>query len=165
MMENLLLGVDDTASVVKYDLKGSRRNRYITGRKDGKVTLDNNFIFDMKSRPLPMQYQMKRMMQIAINNDSLYLAKHSIIDYSLFVAIDRDKKTVRVGLIDYVQHYTFKKVLESKVKQATSEIEPTIISPDAYKKRFRTAMDKYFIALVPDKNTDLQSIVEKILKR
>jgi len=100
------------------------------------------------------------MLQIAINNDSLYLAKHSIIDYSLFVAINPINKTVRVGIIDYIQQYTFKKVMESAVKSATSTEDPTIISPDAYKKRFRLAMDKYFIALVPDKNADLQKIVD-----
>ena len=101
-MENLLLGIEDQSNILKYDLKGSRRNRYILGRKEGKVTLDNNFIQDMRSRPLPMQYQMKRMLQIAVNNDSLYLAKHSVIDYSLFVAINREKKTLRVGIIDYI---------------------------------------------------------------
>ena len=32
VMENLLIGVDD--SCVRYDLKGSRRNRYITKKAD-----------------------------------------------------------------------------------------------------------------------------------
>jgi 1-phosphatidylinositol-3-phosphate 5-kinase len=101
MMENLLLGVDESETI-KYDLKGSRRNRYSVGNRDGKVTLDNNFLKDMRSRPIPMQYQMRRMLQIAINNDALYLSKHSIIDYSLFVAINPIKKTIRVGIIDYI---------------------------------------------------------------
>jgi hypothetical protein len=50
--------------------------------------------------------------------------------------------------------------MESAIKQATSVEDPTIISPDNYKKRFRLAMDKYFIALVPDKNANLQTIVD-----
>ena len=45
---------------------------------------------------------MKRMLKIAIANDSLYLTKHSIIDYSLFVIIDPQRMTVRVGIIDYI---------------------------------------------------------------
>jgi hypothetical protein len=42
LMENLLLGVDE--NVIKYDLKGSRRNRYIKEKYPGRVTLDNNFL-------------------------------------------------------------------------------------------------------------------------
>lgn len=56
---------------------------------------------------------MKRLLKIAIANDSIYLTKHSIIDYSMFVIIDPERKTVRVGIIDYIQHYTFEKELES----------------------------------------------------
>jgi 1-phosphatidylinositol-3-phosphate 5-kinase len=101
-MENVNLNVEEGA--VKYDLKGSRRNRYIfpKDKKEGRVTLDNNFLQDTRSMPIPMQYQMKRMLQIAISNDSLYLSKHSIIDYSLFVVINPIKKTIRVGIIDYI---------------------------------------------------------------
>jgi 1-phosphatidylinositol-3-phosphate 5-kinase len=117
----------------------------------------------MRSRPISMQYQMKRMLQIAINNDSLYLSKHSIIDYSLFVAINPIKKTVRVGIIDYIQNYTIKKVIESTFKSVTSKQDPTIINPDAYKERFRTAMDMYFIAIPPDMNSNLQTLIAKIL--
>ena len=75
MMENLLLGVNDKI-VKKYDLKGSKRNRYIANAKEGHVTLDNNYLYDMRSRPIPMQYSCKRLFKIALANDSLYLAKH-----------------------------------------------------------------------------------------
>ena len=49
-----------------------------------------------------MQYSMKRLLKIAIANDSLYLTKHSIIDYSMLVIINPEKKTVRLGIIDYI---------------------------------------------------------------
>jgi len=55
LMENLLLNVDNDVSI-KYDLKGSKRNRYIPRSKQQQVTLDNNFLFDRGSRPIPMQY-------------------------------------------------------------------------------------------------------------
>lgn len=100
-MENLLLGIDDKVSI-KYDLKGSRRNRFIARAKPQQVTLDNNFLFDRKSRPITMHHSMKRLLKIAIANDSLYLTKHSIIDYSMFVIINPVKKTVRLGIIDYI---------------------------------------------------------------
>lgn len=45
---------------------------------------------------------MKRLLSVAIQNDSLYLSKHSIIDYSMFVIINPITKTVRLGIIDYV---------------------------------------------------------------
>lgn len=76
---------------------------------------------------------MKRLLSVAIQNDSLYLSKHSIIDYSMFVIINRITKTVRLGIIDYVQQYTIDKTLESYLKQTISSEEPTIISPDLYK--------------------------------
>jgi 1-phosphatidylinositol-3-phosphate 5-kinase len=103
VMENLLIGVDE--GCVRYDLKGSRRNRYITKKSDqpNQVTLDFNFLQDMKSRPIPLQYSMKRILNLAIHNDSLYLSKQSIIDYSMFVIINHQKKTVRLGIIDYIQ--------------------------------------------------------------
>ena len=45
MMENLLLGVDESVAI-KYDLKGSKRNRYNPNARPGEVTLDNNFLYD-----------------------------------------------------------------------------------------------------------------------
>jgi 1-phosphatidylinositol-3-phosphate 5-kinase len=108
-----------------------------------------------------MDFTMKKMLKIAIANDSLYLSKHSIIDYSMFVIINPETKRIRFGIIDYIQQYTFEKELESFVKHKMSSIkeDPTIIPPEAYKKRFRYAMDAYFVALVPDKEESISSIV------
>jgi len=139
---------------VRYDLKGSRRNRYITKNKDqpNQVTLDFNFQQDLKSRPIPLQYQMKRILSLAVHNDALYLSKQSVIDYSMFVIVNHRKKTVRLGIIDYIQTYTIEKQIESYLKAGIASEEPTIISPEAYKIRFRSAMDKYFIAMMPDRD-------------
>ena len=49
-----------------------------------------------------MQHQMKRLLKIAIANDSLYLTKHSIVDYSMLVIINPIEHTVRLGIIDYI---------------------------------------------------------------
>ena len=136
MMENLLLNIDNNVAI-KYDLKGSKRNRYIANAKPSEVTLDNNFLYDYRSRPITMQYSCKRLFKIAIANDSLYLSKHSIIDYSLLAIIDPTKKTIRIGIIDYIQQYTLEKELESYVKQTLAKEEPTIIPPEQYKQRFR----------------------------
>ena len=77
----------------------------------------------------------------------------------MFVAIDTVRRTVRCGIIDYVQQYTIDKQLESIVKQTINGEEPTIINPELYKSRFRSAMDKYFVAMIPDQDTNLQTIV------
>lgn len=89
----------------------------------------------------------------------MYLSKNTVIDYSLFVVINPKTRKIRIGIIDYVQQYTLDKQLESFMKETISKEEPTIINPEDYKKRFRIAMDKYFIALIPDKDEDLRSTV------
>lgn len=115
----------------------------------------------MKSRPIPLQYSMKRILNIAIHNDSLYLSKQSIIDYSMFVIIDHAKRTVRLGIIDYIQQYTIEKQIESYLKSNISTEEPTIIPPEPYKLRFRTAMDKYFVAMIPDREKNVTQMVKQ----
>lgn len=47
------------------------------------------------------------------------------------------------------------------MKQTISNEDPTIIPPEQYKQRFRNAMDKYFIALVPDEEEKVSNIMEK----
>ena len=47
------------------------------------------------------------------------------------------------------------------MKQKISNTEPTIIPPQQYKQRFRAAMDNYFIALVPDFQEKVTSIMDK----
>jgi hypothetical protein len=71
---------------------------------------------------------------------------------------------VRLGIIDYNQQYNFEKTLESFVKSNLSSEEPTIIQPEAYKQRFRVAMDKYFVAMIPDKDTNVQQLMNNLFK-
>ena len=47
------------------------------------------------------------------------------------------------------------------MKQKISQTEPTIIPPEQYKQRFRTAMDKYFVALVDDSEEKFCMQMEK----
>ena len=112
-----------------------------------RVYHDNNFIYEMGARPLPMRYQMNKILNICVNNDTLCLAKSQIIDYSLLVIINTETKKLRFGIIDYVQHYTLEKILESRIKKILKGNEPTIIEPEKYKRRFKKAIKKYFIAM------------------
>ena len=53
---------------------------------------------------------------------------------------DADQWSLVVGLIDYCRQYTWKEDAESRVKRAT------VIPPRQYKRRFREALNRYFIA-------------------
>ena len=99
-------------------------------------------------RPVPIRYTMNRMLHICINNDTLCLSKSNIIDYSLLTIIDTKRKKVRFGIIDYVQQYTFNKIIENQLKIIINRGEiPTIVDPDKYKLRFKRAMKRYFIGM------------------
>ena len=50
--------------------------------------------------------------------------------------------TLVVGLIDYCRQYTWKEEAESRMKRAT------VIPPKQYKRRFREALNRYFMASI-----------------
>lgn len=53
-----------------------------------------------------------------------------------------------VGIIDYVRQYTVDKLAETVVKTLYDPShQPTVIEPAHYKRRFREAMDRYFVAI------------------
>jgi hypothetical protein len=91
---------------------------------------------------------MNRILHICINNDTLCLSKSNIVDYSLLTIIDKERKKIRFGIIDYVQQYTIDKIFESKFKNFISGGEiPTITDPEKYKMRFKRAMKRYFVGI------------------
>ena len=47
-----------------------------------------------------------------------------------------------VGLIDYCRQFTWKEEAESRIKRAT------VIQPKQYKRRFREALHRYFMASI-----------------
>ena len=81
------------------------------------------------------------------------------MDYSLLVGIDEDNRQLFIGIIDFMRQYTWDKHLETWVKASgilggAKKTQPTVISPDQYKKRFRNAMTSYFLTF-PDEHTDI----------
>jgi hypothetical protein len=100
-------------------------------------------------RPLPIRYTINRILHICINNDTMFLSKCNIVDYSLLTIIDKKRKKVRFGIIDYMQMYNLDKIFEGKFKRIINRGEvPTIVDPDKYKFRFKRAMKRYFIGMV-----------------
>lgn len=76
----------------------------------------------------------------------------NVMDYSLLVGVDKEKKELVFGIIDYLRQYTWDKQLESWVKTSLvvpKNLSPTVISPREYKIRFRGFMSQYFLS-VPD---------------
>ena len=79
--------------------------------------------------PLYVSEDSKRLLRLAIHNDSLFLANLQVMDYSLACAVDTDRQELVVGIIgafgatascsrrrDYIRTFTLDKRLESWVK-------------------------------------------------
>jgi hypothetical protein len=165
IMENLFY---DRKNLQVFDLKGSRRNRYVQpSGKDNEVLLDENFIEFMAESPFYIREHAKFQLIESLANDSLFLQRFNIMDYSLLVAVTTDDREAEivVGIVDFIRPFTWDKKLESWVKDAVGSKEPTIVSPAQYRKRFRSAMNRH-LDMVPDRWFDIESyFVETIVHR
>ncbi|KAJ9068984.1 Mitochondrial distribution and morphology protein 12 [Entomophthora muscae] len=138
-----------------FDLKGSMRNRHVqsTG-KENEVLLDENLMEIICRSPIFIRAHAKQLLHMAIFNDTKFLSSLKVMDYSLLVGFDEERKELVVGMVDFIRTFTWDKKLESWVKETGflggGGEQPTIVSPSNYKHRFRAFMDKYFL-MVPDK--------------
>ncbi|KAL2518887.1 putative 1-phosphatidylinositol-3-phosphate 5-kinase FAB1C [Abeliophyllum distichum] len=138
-----------------YDLKGSARSRYNSDTSGtNKVLLDMNLLETLRTKPIFLGSKAKRSLERAVWNDTSFLASVDVMDYSLLVGVDDERKELVLGIIDFIRQYTWDKQLETWVKASgllggPKHASPTIISPKQYKKRFRKAMTTYFLT-VPD---------------
>ncbi|RUS21584.1 hypothetical protein BC937DRAFT_92159 [Endogone sp. FLAS-F59071] len=151
VMENLFY----QRSIKKlFDLKGSMRNRRVrsTGRQN-EVLLDENMVEFMYRSPLFIRTHSKELLRGSLHNDTLFLVRLKVMDYSLLVGIDEDKHELVVGIVDFIRQFTWDKKIESMVKETGflggQNAMPTIVSPKQYRKRFKEAMERYFL-MVPD---------------
>ena len=154
VMENLFYDRHPTRI---FDLKGSMRNRKIqsTGEQN-EVLLDENMVEFIYESPLfarevspvacsilmrTMTYfwgeqHSKKLLRAAIFNDTLFLQRNDVMDYSLMVAVDEARKELVVGIIDVVRTYTWDKKLESWIKDrgfaGGGRNRPTVTSPKVY---------------------------------
>ncbi|XP_062098317.1 putative 1-phosphatidylinositol-3-phosphate 5-kinase FAB1D isoform X2 [Humulus lupulus] len=149
VMENLTYGRNFTR---QYDLKGALHARLNTTANDpGDVLLDQNFVNDMNSSPLYVSATAKRLLLRAVYNDTAFLNSIGVMDYSLLVVVDTQRRELVCGIIDYLRQYTWDKQLETWVKTSLTprNVLPTVISPKEYKRRFRKFMSAHFLS-VPD---------------
>lgn len=94
----------------KFDLKGSMRNRLVLGKLSRSaveadlVLMDENLLKKACNNPLYVHPHSKTALNIAIANDSHFLSSNSIMDYSLLVGVDEDRKELVIGIIDYCRN-------------------------------------------------------------
>ncbi|MCJ1402171.1 1-phosphatidylinositol-3-phosphate 5-kinase [Xylographa trunciseda] len=142
VMENLFY---DRSPTRIFDLKGSMRNRRIqsTGEQN-EVLLDENMVEFIYESPLFVREHSKKLLRASVWNDTLFLSRQNVMDYSLMIAIDENRKELVVGIIDCIRTYTWDKKLESWMKDRGKN-RPTVTSPKEYKSRFREAMGRYVL--------------------
>ena len=167
VMENLFY---DRQLTRRFDLKGSMRNRKIesTGQKD-EVLLDENLVETIFESPLFVREHSKKLLKASVYNDTLFLSKQNVMDYSLMAGIDDQRREMVVGIIgisptflylhspsdkqnhvlirsdlDCIRTYTWDKKLESWIKDRGKN-KPTITSPKDYRNRFRVSISNYFL--------------------
>ncbi|KAF2721768.1 hypothetical protein K431DRAFT_284459 [Polychaeton citri CBS 116435] len=129
----------------RFDLKGSMRNRKIesTGQPD-EVLLDENLVETIFEKPLFVREHARKLLQASVWNDTLWLCKQNVMDYSLMAGFDDERKELIVGIIDCIRTYTWDKKLESWIKDRGKN-KPTITSPKDYRNRFRVSMMQYVL--------------------
>ena len=131
-----------------YDLKGTcNQSRRV---KDGKkqTKMDLNFLDDLSGMPIFLSPETKRIFDAGIWNDTLFLAKQNVVDYSLLLMICPETGKIEAGIIDYLQQYNFEKAVESKYKKVVRTELPTITHPVTYKERFRSQLiNGFFLSL------------------
>ncbi|KAL8940716.1 MAG: hypothetical protein Q9216_002666 [Gyalolechia sp. 2 TL-2023] len=141
VMENLFY---DRSPTRIFDLKGSMRNRRIqsTGEQN-EVLLDENMVDFIYESPLFAREHSKKLLRASVWNDTLFLSRQNVMDYSLMIAIDEERKELVVGIIDVIRTYTWDKKLEFWFKGGGGRgTRPTVTSPRDYKNRFREAMGR-----------------------
>ncbi|KAL2798931.1 hypothetical protein BJX66DRAFT_14637 [Aspergillus keveii] len=147
LMENLFY---DRVPTRIFDLKGSMRNRKVqsTGERN-EVLLDENMVEFIYETPLFTREHSKKLLSQSVWNDTLFLGRQNVMDYSLMIAIDESRSELVVGVIDCIRTYTWDKKLESWIKDrgfaGGGKNRPTVTSPREYKSRFREAMARYVL--------------------
>lgn len=106
----------------------------------------------MFAQPFFLRQGDKSLLRASLQNDTLFLSKANIMDYSLIVGVDLNNSELVVGIVDFIRTFTWDKKLESWVKETGilgGGSLPTIVGPRVYRSRFREAMERYFL-MVPD---------------
>ncbi|CAD7961524.1 unnamed protein product [Amoebophrya sp. A25] len=119
----------------------------------GRTLWDQNFREWIKGMPICLRKHDMDYLQRALWNDTWFLLKMQLMDYSLLLLIGRESRRIQMGLIDYVRPYTLDKQVESMVKMAVSYpqgLTPSVIDPQHYAERLLKMIQKSFMQRLPD---------------
>ncbi|KAH9475049.1 1-phosphatidylinositol 3-phosphate 5-kinase FAB1 [Psilocybe cubensis] len=148
VMENLFF---DKKISKTFDLKGIQGRKVRSHGDTTKTLFDGEWIEGQQRTLTLVRPHSKLVLHEAIKHDAEFLSKSNIMDYSLLLGIDEEKKEIVCGLVDTIGSYTFAKTLEYKAKQGLqSGKEVTVMPPTEYQDRFVNALEGYFVAC-PDK--------------
>ncbi|KAJ3508125.1 hypothetical protein NLJ89_g5924 [Agrocybe chaxingu] len=145
VMENLFFGQNISKT---FDLKGIQ-GRKVKSQGNGttKTLFDGEWIEGQQRTLTLVHPYSKVILRDAIKTDAEFLAKSNIMDYSLLLGVDEEKKQIACGLVDTIGSYTFAKTLEYKAKQGLqSGKQITVVPPAEYQERFVSALEGYFVA-------------------
>ncbi|CAB4426141.1 unnamed protein product [Rhizophagus irregularis] len=135
----------------KFDLKGIQERHTKDQTQDNATLWDGDWVEGRYKSLLLIHSHSKKLIREAILNDTQFLSDSNIMDYSLLVGVDDEKKELVVGIVDFIGTYTWYKKIENRGKTiGRNPKEVTVLPPDQYKDRFRNSIDQYFSA-VPDK--------------
>lgn len=147
IMENVVMKKEN---IMVFDLKGSIDDRYVDispgNRKS--VLKDGNFL-EMKKMIVLEKEQKEEIIQ-ALSDDLKFFTKHNIIDYSLLIAFYEDSSandsryaikgadgsSYSLGIIDFLQQYSFEKKMELIYKRMKGKVNTSVCSSRKYSVRF-----------------------------
>ena len=133
-------------------MKGIQERHTKEKAQKNDVTLwDGDWVEGRYKSLLLIHSHSKKIIREAILNDTQFLTDSNIMDYSLLVGVDDEKKELVAGIVDFIGAYTLYKRIENRGKTiGRNAKEVTVLPPDQYKDRFRDSIDQYFLA-VPGK--------------
>lgn len=142
-----------------YDLKGSTAGRralkdpniiHIEEIPKGVICKDLDFLQTLRVFELPQADFLN--LRTILESDLKLLSKHRLMDYSLLVGVTKNKRLVvgyehssivcnnglilYLGIIDYLQSYSYRKRLENWGLEIRGKKKPSCVHPDKYSRRF-----------------------------
>ncbi|KAJ3975919.1 hypothetical protein EV361DRAFT_791395 [Lentinula raphanica] len=137
-----------------FDLKGIQGRKVKAGTDStaghkSKTLFDGEWIEGQQQTLTLVRPHSKAVLREAIKSDADFLSKSNIMDYSLLLGVDIERKQIACGLVDTIGVYTFAKTLEYKAKQGLNSRngkEVTVMPPAEYQLRFTNALERYFLA-------------------
>jgi len=132
------------------------------GKASKAVLWDMNLREWTEGKPLTLVSSDLKYLEAALHNDTLFLNKQSLVDYSLLLAAAEPRAsdqgceeaapelgTLALGIIDWLRPYTWDKHMENVVKTLAQSDRPTVIQPPKYARRFFDAMGTFFVSEAP----------------